>query len=240
MNTELGPARQAVLKARRVVVLSGAGISAESGIPTFRGEQGLWKTYRPEDLATPEAFAANPELVWEWYQWRHSVVAPCVPNPGHAALVELEQQAAEFTLATQNIDGLHTKAGSQNVLELHGSLWKVRCARDCGVLRDYDGNLKCDCGAWLRPHIVWFGEPLDHGTIGDAYAASKRCDLFLCVGTSGLVFPANQLPLAALQAGATVIEVNLERTSLSSVAHFFLAGKAGEVLPRLIAKDPPP
>lgn len=183
-------------KARRIVVLTGAGVSAESGVPTFRGEEGLWKSYRPEELASAEAFEANPELVWEWYLLRQSVVAGCEPNPAHRALVELERRSSSFTLITQNIDGLHQKAGSLNVEELHGNLWRVRCTRE-GNPRDFSGQLKCECGAWLRPHIVWFGEALDSTMVALCFHAAERSEVFLVVGTSGLVAPANRLPRVA-------------------------------------------
>lgn len=234
MRTSLDEARGLVRKARRITVLSGAGVSAESGVPTFRGDEGLWKTYRPEQLATPQAFSANPELVWEWYQWRQSVVAKCEPNAAHRALAELEARPGT-TLITQNVDGLHRRAGSENILELHGNIWRCRCTREGGV-RDFAGQLKCECGAWLRPHIVWFGESLDARTLEQAFSAAERCDLFLCVGTSGLVAPANMLPRVAAEHGATLIEVNLDLTPLSNAADYYLKGPAGQVLPSLLSE----
>lgn len=237
MRADLSEARRLVRKAKRIVVLTGAGISAESGVPTFRGEQGLWKTYRPEELANAEAFEANPELVWEWYQWRQSVVAQCAPNPAHYALAELERRVASFSLITQNIDGLHHKAGSLNVEELHGNLWRTRCTSE-GTVRDYDGQLRCACGAWLRPHIVWFGEPVDSMTLALAFHAAERSEVFLVVGCSGLVAPASRLPTVASDFGATLIEINLERTPLTNAVDYFLAGPAGELLPKLILADP--
>ncbi|GMU54059.1 MAG: NAD-dependent protein deacylase [Candidatus Xenobia bacterium] len=238
MRTDLAEARRTLHRARRIVVLTGAGVSAESGVPTFRGEEGLWKSYRPEELASADAFEANPELVWEWYLWRQSVVAGCEPNPAHRALVELERRSSSFTLITQNIDGLHQKAGSLNVEELHGNLWRARCTRE-GKPRDFSGQLKCECGAWLRPHIVWFGEALDSTMVALCFHAAERSEVFLVVGTSGLVAPANRLPRTAAGYGATVIEINTEPTPLSHAADFFLAGPAGELLPKLVAKDPP-
>ncbi|MCE7873207.1 NAD-dependent deacylase [bacterium CPR1] len=239
MRPELAEAARILGRARRVVVLTGAGVSAESGVPTFRGEQGLWKTYRPEQLATPQAFSGNPELVWEWYQHRQSVVSSCAPNPAHHALAELEGRPGSITLITQNVDGLHRRAGSENVLELHGNIFRARCTREGGV-RQFEGKLKCECGAWLRPHIVWFGEQLDPVILEGAFSAARRAEVFLAVGTSSLVAPANLLAGMAAQAGATVIEVNLAPTPLTVEADFFLQGPAGEVLPRLLAKDPPP
>ena len=233
MKSDLNEARRILGKARRVAVLTGAGISAESGIPTFRGEEGLWKSYSPAQLANAEAFAADPELVWEWYRWRQDVVSACAPNAAHFALAALEKRCASFTLVTQNIDGLHQQAGSQNVEELHGNLFRVRCTEE-GGRRPYDGSLKCGCGAWLRPDIVWFGEPVDRMTLQLAFHAAERCEAFLVVGTSGLVAPASRLPRVASDYGATLIEVNLEPTPLTAAVDFFLGGPAGEVLPQLV------
>ncbi|MEW6280265.1 MAG: NAD-dependent deacylase [Candidatus Eremiobacterota bacterium] len=222
-------------RARHVVAFTGAGISAESGVPTFRGPQGLWKNYRPEDLANPIAFERDPELVWEWYRWRQSIVQGCEPNAGHRALVDLAGKVARTSLITQNIDGLHERAGSSPVVELHGNIWKTRCTKE-GTVRPFQGELRCQCGAWLRPHIVWFGEALDRATLEDAFQAARTCDVLLAVGTSALVAPANMLPLLARSAGGTVIEVNLEPTPLTAQADFFLKGPAGEVLPELVRR----
>jgi NAD-dependent deacetylase len=223
--------------ARQVVALTGSGISAESGIPTFRGEDGLWKTYRAQDLATPEAFARSPELVWEWYDWRRGLMAAKDPNAGHRILAEWEDRFAHFTLITQNIDGLHRRAGSKNVLELHGNIWRMRCTQEGTVTENTDTSLSSipplcpDCGALLRPHVVWFGEALDREVIHRASLLSARCDLMLVVGTSAVVQPAASLPLNALDAGATVVEINPESTPLTPYADFSLRGKAGDILP---------
>ncbi len=225
----------------RLVVLTGAGVSAESGVPTFRGPQGLWRQVRPEDLATPEAFQRDPRLVWEWYDWRRQVVARCRPNAAHTTLASMERSLPEVTLITQNVDGLHQRAGSRNVLELHGSLWRARCVREGTVVPLTDVPLpqippRCRaCGALLRPDVVWFGEPLNSRTLQAAMDAASRAEVMLVVGTSAVVYPAAQLPLIALDHGAYLIEINPEPTPLSPLAHERWAEPAGEALPRLWA-----
>ncbi len=223
--------------ARRPVVFSGAGLSAESGIPTFRGEGGLWRNYRATDLATPQAFQRDPELIWEFYDWRRDMMAACQPNPAHQTIAAMEKALPDFTLVTQNIDGLHQRAGSQNVLTLHGDVWRVRCT-GC----DYRGQdqrvpmpeipPRCArCGELLRPDVVWFGESLPGDVLQAAWDVSSRAALMLVVGTSALVQPAASLPLLAKQNGATLIEVNPQETPLSPYADEVLRGPAGEVLP---------
>ena len=226
--------------ARAVVALTGAGISAESGIPTFRGSAGLWKQYRPEDLATPEAFAKDPRLVWEWYDWRRCLIAKAEPNPGHYALAELEKRKSSFALITQNVDGLHDRAGNRNLLKLHGDIWWVRCTVCGGERRDERAPLPdlpplCDCGGMLRPGVVWFGEPLPPRVWHESEQAACSADLFLVVGTSAVVYPAAGLVWLAKSAGAKVVEVNPEETPISSQVDCSLRGKAGELLPELIA-----
>jgi NAD-dependent deacetylase len=219
-----------------VVVLTGAGISAESGVPTFRGEGGLWKEYRAQDLATPEAFARDPELIWRFYAWRRQLVGGCRPNRGHMILAEIERQLQPFTLVTQNIDGLHQRAGSKNVIELHGSLWGLRCTqcgqawRDLAVPLEPSPPLCPNCGSIARPAVVWFGEPLDPQVLDRATEACSRAATMLVVGTSALVQPAAQLPLTAKRAGAQLIEVNLESTPLTPHADLALSGAASVVL----------
>ena len=226
-------------RARRVAVLTGAGVSAESGVPTFRGPGGLWENHRPEDLATPQAFARDPGLVWRWYHWRRGLIAECAPNPAHRALAGLEQRAGEFTLITQNVDGLHRLAGSQNILELHGNLWWVRCTA-CGALYqerglDLPAPPSCrECGGMLRPHVVWFGESLDPGILDAAWRAAAGAEVMLVVGTSAVVQPAAGLASVAKQAGAFVIEINLEPTPNSGEVDVSLLGRAGEILPELM------
>ena len=235
----LAQARDWLAEARSIAVLTGAGISAESGIPTFRGPGGLWNNRRPEDLATPEAFARDPKLAWGWYDWRRQRVAAAQPNPGHAALAELERRVPRFTLITQNVDGLHRAAGSRNVIELHGNLWRLRCVVCARELENRDVPLpeippRCSCGGLLRPGVVWFGEALPPDAMQQAARAAAGCDLFLLCGTSAVVYPAASLPERALAAGAKVVEINIEPTPFSDVAHLSLRGKSGEVLPRLV------
>lgn len=226
--------------AARIAVLTGAGVSAESGIPTFRGEGGLWRQFRPEDLATPQAFARDPALVWEWYDWRRQKVASCAPNPAHRALAALEARAGTFWLITQNVDDLHRQAGSRRLVELHGNIWRARCTREGTVSEFREVPLRaipprCACGALLRPDIVWFGEPLPAQALDRAFRAAEACDLFLVVGTSALVQPAASLPLLARERGAAVIEVNPDPTPLSHRVDLWLRGQAGTVLPALLS-----
>jgi NAD-dependent deacetylase len=222
-----------------VVALTGAGISAESGVPTFRGRDGLWHNHRPEELATPEAFARNPGLVWEWYNWRRGLIADKKPNPGHLALAALETKRP-LALITQNVDGLHTLAGSVNVLEIHGSIWRIRCV-SCAHPREDHGvplpfpPLCLDCGQLMRPDVVWFGEALDRFLLEKAFAAVRRAEVMLVIGTSALVQPAASLAWQAKDAGAYVIEINTERTPFSSEADAFLEGPSGIILPELLA-----
>ncbi len=227
-------------KAERIAVLTGAGVSQESGLRTFRDSQeGLWAQYRPEDLASPEAFARDPKLVWDWYAWRREAVKGVRPNPGHYALVEMEQKVSDFTLITQNVDGLHRFAGSKNVLELHGNIQRVRCA-DCGIYTetwDDDGESVPRCGSCsglLRPDVVWFGEALPRGELESAVLAARACQVFFSIGTSGLVQPAASLARAARDNGAVVVEINAEPTPLTPDADFALRGKSGEILPQLL------
>jgi NAD-dependent deacetylase len=225
--------------AGRVAVLTGAGISAESGVPTFRGKDGLWKQYKAETLATSEAFERDPKLVWEWYDWRRGLIAPVEPNAGHRVIAGWESLFGEMAVITQNVDGLHAKAGSQNVVELHGNIWKLRCTREGTVEEVRDNPLPhippvCpNCGSLFRPHIVWFGESLDPVVLDRAYDLSQSCQVMFVIGTSAVVHPAASLPYAAARAGAKIVEVNLEPTSLTPHANFFFPGKAGEILPVL-------
>lgn len=238
---DLREARRLLQGARRVAVLTGAGVSAESGLHTFRGEGGIWKSYRAEDLATPEGFARDPRLVWEWYNMRRGKVASAEPNAGHRALAALEGRVPEFLLATQNVDGLHALAGSRRMVELHGSLWRVRCT-GCGAVRDDRRVIlpvppACEaCGALLRPDVVWFGEPLDPAVIGRAAEAARVCDVFLVVGTSAIVQPAASLAWEAKRAGAAVVEVNPTETPLSEVCDLAFRSRSGDLLPLLVAE----
>ncbi|MBI4876840.1 MAG: NAD-dependent deacylase [Acidobacteria bacterium] len=233
-------AREWLREARCVAALTGAGISAESGVPTFRGAGGLWRQFRPEDLATPEAFARDPRLVWEWYDWRRGLIAATEPNAGHLALAELERRCGRFTLVTQNVDGLHDRAGSREVLKVHGDIWEVRCT-GCGRAgRDDRVPLpdlppRCDCGALLRPGVVWFGEMLPQEVWRRAECAAREAEVFLVIGTAAVVYPAAGLVDRAKAAGAKVIEINLDATPYSEEVDCSLRGRAGELLPQLIA-----
>jgi len=234
-----GRLRECLDRARRVAVLTGAGVSAESGVPTFRGNEGLWRQYRAEDLATPEAFRWDPKVVWEWYDWRRQLIAKCRPNAAHGAIALLERRSPEFLLITQNVDGLHRLAGSSRMVELHGNLWRVRCVREGKTSQNLDVPLpaippRCECGDLLRPDVVWFGEALPAEAMGAAYDFAETCDVFLVVGTSAVVQPAASLPVIARRHGAYLVEVNLEPTSLTAVAHVSHHGKAAEILPTLL------
>lgn len=237
--SSLESARASIAQARSVAVLTGAGISQESGIPTFRGPGGLWRNFRAEDLATPEAFARDPQLVWEWYAWRRGIIAQAQPNAAHHALAEWEPRVESFLLITQNVDGLHDRAGSQKLAKLHGDIWQVLCTR-CG--RRERNELvpleplppRCLCGAIQRPDIVWFGEALPTEVWQQAVEATAHAQVFLVVGTSAIVHPAASLPAMAREAGAVLIEVNFEPTPLSALADLSFRGKAGELLPALL------
>lgn len=228
-------------RADRVAVLTGAGVSAESGVPTFRGSGGLWEGHAVEEVATPDAFARDPALVWRFYNARRAAAARVAPNPGHRALARLENRWGQhrFALCTQNIDGLHHAAGSRHVLELHGRLSRVRCTA-CHYHADRPGEElpdlpRCpECGDLLRPDIVWFGEDLPPQVWHDAEREAGHCGCFLVVGTSAVVFPAAGLIHTALAAGAAVIEVNLDTTAASHLATVTLHGRAGQVLPDLL------
>ena len=220
-------------EAQSIAVLTGAGISAESGIPTFRGPGGLWRNFRPEELATPEAFERDPQLVWEWYLWRRRLIAEAKPNAGHLALVELERRTPSFTLITQNVDGLHDVAGSQRILKIHGDIWHSRCSACSYQRRDrstVEVPLPCpECGAMLRPGVVWFGESLPRIVWDEAERAVSQADVLLVAGTSATVYPAAGL----LHLARYVIEVNQEETPFSDRVAVSLRGSCGEVLPRL-------
>lgn len=228
-------------EAQHIAVLTGAGTSAESGVPTFRDAQtGLWAQFRPEDLATPDAFLRDPKTVWDWYAWRRELVAQAKPNAGHFALVEMEKRAPKLTLITQNVDSMHQRAGSQNVIELHGNIARNKCF-SCGrvvELAAADGTVvppRCPhCGGMLRPDVVWFGETLPEQSLTAAFEAAELCDVFFSIGTSGVVEPAASLPLLARRALATVITINLDVTTGTSANAFSIHGKAGEVLPALV------
>jgi NAD-dependent deacetylase len=240
-------ARALLQSARAICVLTGAGVSAESGVPTFRGwtpadgpDAPLWAHLRPEDLATPDAFARAPDVVWAWYAWRRSRVAAAAPNAGHRALAALEARRSAFTLVTQNVDGLHARAGSRRVLALHGDLWTNRCTA-CGAAREErtgpaPGTLpRCPCGGLERPGVVWFGESVPADLLREAHEAASACAVFLLVGTSAVVHPAAGVAVAAMQAGRPVVEINPEDTPLSPACTLCLRGPSAEILPALVA-----
>jgi NAD-dependent deacetylase len=232
--------RDRIHRARSVTVLTGAGISADSGVPTFRGADGLWKNFRPEELASPDAFARDPRLVWEWYNWRRELVATKHPNAAHDTLVTLEQRIERFWLITQNVDGLHALAGSTRLSEIHGNIWKVRCTQCHQVSPNRDLPLvyppTCsDCSELLRPHIVWFGESLDPEVLARSYQALQDCEILLIIGTSGVVYPAASFASLAKDGGAFVVELNMEITSNSAVVDVSFQGRAKDLVPLLLS-----
>jgi NAD-dependent deacetylase len=249
----LEDAKALLASARAVCVLSGAGVSAESGVPTFRGEGGLWKSHSPEELATPHAFRRDPRLVWEWYDWRRGKIRACKPNPGHEALARFALAGRSMRIVTQNVDGLHEAAAREVAgggdpspalpLELHGSIFRVRCTR-CTykiphrepITTDTPDDLpRCPvCSALLRPDVVWFGESLDPGILSEAFRVAKASDVCLVVGTRALVHPAASVPLATHEGGGSIVEVNPTDTPLTDLARVALRGMSGEVLPRLL------
>jgi NAD-dependent deacetylase len=229
-------------QAKRVAVLTGAGVSAESGVPTFRGGGGLWEGHPVEEVATPEGFRADPPMVWRFYNMRRAALTQVAPNPGHRALVALEERLGDqFTLITQNVDGLHVAAGSRRVLEVHGRLSRVRCT-SCDYIKDRPGEALADlpecpeCRGLLRPDVVWFNEMLPHRVWREACLAAERCDCFLVVGTSAVVYPAAGLVRTARTMGASVVEFNLEETPASAAAHVSLLGPSGRTLPEVVRR----
>ena len=237
---------EALRDAPEIVVLTGAGVSVESGIPTFRDAmEGLWAKFDPSQLATPEAFARDPETVARWYDSRREKCGAAKPNPAHLALARLEKHFAEqrrgFTLLTQNVDRLHQAAGSGNVVELHGTLWVWRCTR-CGMEREEravpfrEYPPRCACGGARRPAVVWFGEMLPEDALEKAHAALETCDLFFSIGTSAVVEPAASFIHIARHHGAKTAEINRDTTPISGIVDWSLRGKAGEILPELVQR----
>lgn len=254
-DDKMARARTLLRDAARIVVLTGAGVSAESGVPTFRGSGGLWKQFRPEELATPDAFARDPRLVWEWYAWRRGTVSACAPNAAHAAIAVCALRRPTVTIVTQNVDGLHTRAAREAAagsdptpavpLEVHGSLLRDRCS-GCDARSEpvpVDATTiqtlpRCKrCGALLRPDVVWFGEMLDPDILAAADAAAASADVCLVVGTSALVHPAASLPLRTRARGGVIIEVNPDETPLTREAVVSIRGRAAEVVPRLLGRS---
>jgi len=227
-------------EAASVVAFTGAGMSAESGVPTFRGEDGIWKKFKPEELASFDAFIRNPEVVWEWYKYRKQLLLSVQPNPGHFALAEMEKIFPQFTVITQNIDNLHRRAGSGTVYELHGNIERNYCI-GCGMkysneeIPSLDRAPRCaQCSGLIRPDVVWFGELLPVEEWNASVAAAERADIFFSIGTSAVVYPAASLPVSAKHAGAYVVEINIEPTELSHQMDEVLLGKSGDLLPRLV------
>ena len=226
--------------ARAITVLTGAGVSAASGVPTFRGEDGLWRKYRAEDLATPEAFAMDPKLVWEWYDWRRTLIAGCSPNAAHQVLAKWSTRPG-FTLITQNVDGLHERAGTANVIRFHGSIWELRCAAECGAAPWEDRSVPLSslppacpsCGGIARPGVVWFGEDIDPDVLERSSAAAAKADVFLSIGTSSLVFPAAGLLHHAKRSGAFTVEINPGATDVSKTVDLPIAAPAEDALTML-------
>jgi NAD-dependent deacetylase len=223
--------------ANHVSVLTGAGVSAESGIPTFRGTGGIWEKYDYTKLATRQGFKEDPRLVWEWYQLRQVEIAKARPNPAHDVIAEMERHYPSFAVLTQNIDGMHRRAGSKNVIELHGNIWRMRCERD-GTTITLDAPVEdipplCQCGSILRPDVVWFGEQMPVKETEDASIAARDSEVMFVVGTSAVVYPAAALPVLTKNSGGTIIEINLESTDISSYADLSLFGLAGEIMPAL-------
>jgi NAD-dependent deacetylase len=222
-----------------LLVITGAGISAESGIPTFRGADGLWRNFRAEELATPYAFQRDPKTVWEWYDWRRGIIGAAEPNAGHLAIRELEDLIPRCFLITQNVDGLHTRTGIRNMVEIHGNLWRVRCLGEGKRFMLYDTPLaeippKCSCGSIVRPDVVWFGESMAGPAMETAYARLEECDTLIVAGTSGVVYPVASFPEAVKTHGGFIIEVNMEPTPISGIADVSLMGRCGEILPQLV------
>ena len=231
-------------KAKELAVLTGAGVSQESGVPTFRGEEGLWKQYRAEELATWRAFESDPRLVWSWYDYRRQLISDAEPNAAHVAISDLERGFPRFSLITQNTDGLHDRAGSEAVVELHGSVWRARCTRElCSsdqTVFDLTENpleeippLCPACGSLLRPDVVWYGEPLPMDAYERSHQIASSCDAMLVVGTSAVVHPAASLPLVAKHGGAFVVEVNTAFTPISALVDATLIGRAGDIMPEI-------
>ena len=232
-------ARSRIASARAVTILTGAGISADSGVPTFRGVDGLWRNFRAEELATPEAFERDSRLVWEWYNWRRELIATKQPNAAHYAVAALEARLPDFWLITQNVDGLHRAAGSHKLSEIHGNIWMVRCTACGAVSENHQIPLPLlphcgPCGELLRPHIVWFGESLFSEDLARCAKVLETCDILLVIGTSGVVYPAAGFASVAKEAGAFVIEVNLDPTPQSDLVDIALRGHAKNLVPDLL------
>jgi NAD-dependent deacetylase len=236
---------QQLQRSKRITVMTGAGVSAASGVPTFRGAGGLWRTFRAEDLATPEAFARDPALVWEWYEWRRATIASCQPNAAHDVLAQWTRDNTNCTVITQNVDDLHLRAGTERLIRLHGSIWELSCWNGCGTSPWRDERVPLPeqpptcpgCGSLARPSVVWFGESLDAADVHAASIASA-CDLFIAVGTSAIVYPAAGFLQHAKMQGAFTVEINLDATPASSLVDMAVKQPAEVFLPQLAAALP--
>ena len=234
-NTDI----ERIKRANHIVFFSGAGMSAESGIATFRGKDGIWNKFKPEELANFNAFMKNPGMVWEWYNYRRGIVKQALPNAGHRAIAEFQKYIPKITVITQNIDNLHKRAGSKNIFELHGNIERNYCIRCKTLYNDIEERVdipKCKCGGLIRPDVVWFGEYLPQDQFKGAETAASECDLFFVVGTSAVVYPAASLIYTAKHSGAFIIEVNIEETEISSLTNKSLIGKTGKILPQILEK----
>ena len=236
---QLRDAQSRIASAQAITILTGAGISADSGVPTFRGADGLWRNFRAEELATPEAFERDPRLVWEWYSWRRELIATKQPNEAHVAIASLESRGPDFWLITQNVDGLHRLAGSTRLSEIHGNIWRVQCTACSAVTENHQVPLsllpRCGpCGGLLRPDIVWFGESLREKDLARCAKQLENCDVLLIIGTSGVVYPAAGFASIVKEAGAYVIEVNLDPTPQSNLVDIALRGRAKDLVPLLL------
>ncbi|MFW9907133.1 MAG: NAD-dependent deacylase [Candidatus Thorarchaeota archaeon] len=233
-HTSVLKAAEIILSSDYLIALTGAGISSESGVPTFRGADGLWRNYDAMQLATPEAFRKDPKLVWEWYSWRQGLILGCEPNLAHLTLAKWEAKNVLRGLITQNVDNLHSRAGSKNIIQVHGSIFKLKCT-ECEFKGDLtappkDIPLCSACGSYLRPDVVWFGENLDYHIMSQTYKELDQADTILVIGTSGIVQPAASFPLIVRQHGGKIIDINIEPTSISNFAEVYITGKASEVL----------
>ncbi|MBA7609447.1 NAD-dependent protein deacylase Sir2 [subsurface metagenome] len=242
MQDKIQKARDAIARAEKLLVFTGAGISKESGVPTFREADGLWEKFKAEDFATLDAFKRNPREVWKWYRERRALALKVKPNPAHYAVARLEEAHEDFLVATQNIDNLHQRAGAKKVLELHGNIMHSYCMK-CGHLVDESAgelpgevpSCPCeDCDGLMRPKVVWFGEQLDPHDLERSFQFASECDCCIVIGTSGLVYPAAQIPFLARRNDATIIDVNPEPSAITPIADYFLAGPAGQIMPQLV------
>ena len=224
------------MNSRKLLILTGAGVSAESGIPTFRGENGLWKNYKVEELATPQAFEKDPETVWEWYRWRRNIIRKAKPNKSHEGIAFIEKIKKDFLLVTQNVDNLHRKAGSKKVIELHGNIFISKCIR-CGEItmeENKDGSFICSCGGLKRAGVVWFGEELNSKDLDNAFSFAKKADTIIVIGTSAVVYPAAYLPYVVKRNKGKVIEINVENSAISEISDILIKEKASKVMDEII------